>query len=193
MRRIEKPGAVLEAEQMAAVGRTIRSALSLRRYLAAGEEQRDDALWAIAEPIPELDMVAKQISRIVDPGGTVREKEIPELRSISGQIRNLKGEVGRLAGSYLNDASRRGYWQADRATQRQGRTVLPLKANFKGRIPGIIHESSASGATVYLEPADIVAKNNEIALKEGEYQRELARILRELTATVREHLAESGE
>ena len=138
-----------------------------------------EALAGIAEEIPELDELARGIFRIVDRDGQVKEREIPELRGIAARIQSLRGDVVRLASTWLADPDRRAWWQSDRPTVKDGRTVLAVKANFRGRVAGIVHESSASGATVYVEPADIVEKNNQITLQRSEYDRELLRILRE--------------
>ncbi len=202
--RLAKSGVTLAAEELAAVGRAILSAAEVRRYVMrsasvlSGEGRRAGpvgeagvpgageaafaALAEMAREIPELDALARLIFRIVDREGQVREKEIPELRSIASRIQGLRGDVARLASSWMGDPDRKAWWQSDRPTTRDGRVVLAIKANFRSRVAGIVHESSASGATVYVEPADIAEKNNEIALQRGEYDRELARILREASA-----------
>ncbi len=203
--RLAKSGVTLAAEELAAVGRAILSAAELRRYVTrsasalsgegrrAGSRGGSGRAGGRARPplrrsrrwpaeIPELDDLARMIFRIVDREGQVKEKEIPELRSIAARIQGLRGDVARLASSWIGDPEREPWWQSDRPTTRDGRLVLAIKANFRSRVAGIVHESSASGATVYVEPADIAEKNNEIALQRGEYDRELARILREASA-----------
>ncbi len=78
----------------------------------------------------------------------------------------------------------RGYWQTTTPTQRDGRVVLPLKAQYKGRVKGIVHEMSSSGSTIFIEPLEVVEKNNAIVQEENLYRMEMRRILRELTAEV---------
>ena len=84
----------------------------------------------------------------------------------------------------LDEHAYRGYWQTTTPTQRDGRVVLPLKAQYKGRVKGIVHEMSSSGSTLFIEPLEIVEKNNAIVQEENLYRMEMRRILRELTAEV---------
>ena len=82
------------------------------------------------------------------------------------------------------------FWQTTTPTQRDGRVVLPLKTQFKGRVKGIVHEMSASGSTVFVEPLEVVEKNNAIVQEENLYRIEVRRILRELTAEASRHAGE---
>ena len=84
----------------------------------------------------------------------------------------------------LDEHAYRGYWQTTTPTQRDGRVVLPLKAQYKGRVKGIVHEMSSSGSTLFIEPLEVVEKNNAIVQEENLYRMEVRRILRELTAEV---------
>ena len=79
--------------------------------------------------------------------------------------------------------------QSDEPTQRDGRTVLPVRANFKARVKGIVHEVSATGQTVFIEPEELVLKNNELIQEEARYRQELLRVLREATEKLLEHAA----
>jgi DNA mismatch repair protein MutS2 len=183
---LAKQGAVLDAEELARVGRFAGSAGRLKSYIL--EYAETDELRSLAEGIPNLDPLSRRISRLIDDDGSVKEREIPELKRIRSRIDSLQGDVNRLVSGYLTEPTYRSYWQHASATQRNGRTVLPLKANFRGRIRGIVHEFSASGATAYLEPADVVEKNNAIVEGQNEFRREVFRLLKELTAQVSDSL-----
>ncbi len=183
-----KEGLLLEAVELTTIGRTLISARKLKRYLIQGEITEE--LRRIAGGIVDLDFLPRAIFRLLDKEANIREKNVPELKSIKERIRTLQREVSRLAGSYLNNIDFKSYWQADVPTQKEGRIVLPMKANFKGRIKGVVHEMSASGATLYLEPLDIMERNNELVQKENEYRREVVRLLKNLSARVIEYTAE---
>ena len=183
-----KEGLLLEAVELTTIGRTLISARKLKRYLVQGAGTEE--LSRIARGIADLDFLPRAIFRLLDKDANIREKNVPELKSIRARIRTLQREVSRLAGSYLNNSDFKFYWQADVPTQKEGRIVLPMKANFKGRIKGVVHEMSASGATLYLEPLDIMERNNELVQKENEYRREVIRLLKNLSARIIEYTAE---
>jgi DNA mismatch repair protein MutS2 len=180
--RLGKAGLLLDGEELAAVGRFVLSALALRRHVL--KLSRDPGLSALAEAIPDLAELPRAVFRVVDTDGSLRERQLPELAAIRERIRRGREEVERSVRSLLDDQASRGWWQATLPTQRDGRFVLPLKAQFRGRVKGIVHELSASGSTVFIEPLEIVDKNNAVVQEEGLYRQEMRRILRELTAAV---------
>jgi len=182
LRRLKKRGAVLDSEALSGIGRFLLSALRQKKHILS--VSKEPALREIASGIPDLKELGRQIFFTVDREGNLREKNIPGLKRIRDQLRGLQRGVERLARQYLGDTALKTVWQADLPTQKDGRTVLAMKANFKGRIKGIVHEVSASGATLYVEPLDIVDKNNEIIQLESEYQKEIHRVLKELTAAL---------
>jgi DNA mismatch repair protein MutS2 len=183
-----KQGGQLEGEDLAVIGRWVLSALKLKRaVLAPGENGR---LAGIASAIPDLVALSRQIFRIVDHEGLLREKQIPELNAIRERIRRHREDADRAVRGLLEDRTSRTYWQTTTPTQRDGRVVLPLKSQFKGRVPGIVHEMSASGSTIFIEPLEVVEKNNAIVQEENLYRLEARRILRELTSAVSARKAE---
>ncbi|HUV08806.1 MAG TPA: endonuclease MutS2, partial [Spirochaetia bacterium] len=193
LRPLTKQGTVLEAEELAAVGRYILSSKRLKRFLFRNVEAPAavggatvaggaSALGEKAGEIPDLDGLSKEIFRTVDREGRLKESQIPELKAISRRLSGMRREVDRLVARYLSQPEYQSYWQNDRPTQRDGRMVLALKANFKGRIKGIVHELSSSGATVFIEPLDLVDRNNDIIHEQNAYRREAIRFLRALTA-----------
>ncbi|HUX13774.1 MAG TPA: endonuclease MutS2, partial [Spirochaetia bacterium] len=139
---------------------------------------------SIAAGMPDLRGVCGKIDRVIDEAGELKEKEIPELRAIKGRVRTVQDEIRSLSGSYLSRNEYQSYWNSDVATVKDGRTVLPLKAQFKGRIPGIVHEVSTTGATLFIEPAELVEKNNDLVELDAKYRQEVLRIVRELTREV---------
>jgi len=141
--------------------------------------------WALVEralALPDLSLVANEIARVVDKSGELRD--LPELREIRNGIKRIRQDIESLVGRYLSDDSLRSALQSTLPTLRDGRQVIALRANFKGRVRGIVHEVSQSGQTVYVEPEDVVDRNNDLVTEEHRLSREVARILKELTAKI---------
>ena len=112
--------------------------------------------------IPDLSAPMAKISRIIDDSGVLRD--LPELREIRKTIGQTKREISALFKHYTTDQTLKDALQSDMPVLRSDRQVLAVKANFKGRIKGIVHEFSQTGQTVYIEPDDIVQKNKILIL-----------------------------
>jgi DNA mismatch repair protein MutS2 len=195
-RRLGKPGLQLEGEELAAIGRWVLSALKMKRVVLAERARqgvRTSGLVSLASRIPDLTALSRRIFRIVDHDGQLRERQIPELAAIRERIRRHRDDADRAVRGLLDEHASRGYWQTTTPTQRDGRLVLPLKAQYKGRVKGIVHEVSSSGSTLFIEPLEVVEKNNAIVQEENLYRAEVRRILRELTSEASAHADELRE
>ncbi|HVP18321.1 MAG TPA: endonuclease MutS2 [Spirochaetia bacterium] len=188
--KLGKDGLQLEGEELAAIGRCVLSGLKLRRFVLKAGPEND--LARSAAMIPDLSTLSRAIFRLVDHQGLLRERQIPSLAAIRERIRRNRDEADKAVRGMLEDPSYRTFWQTTTPTQRDGRLVLPLKTQFKGRVKGIVHEMSASGSTVFVEPLEVVEKNNAIVQEENLYRIEVRRILRELTREVSGHSAALG-
>jgi len=134
---------------------------------------------------PKLQHVYKIIFDILTPEGELRD--LPEIRRIRESISRANRDLLNIADSYRSDPDLKSALQSDEPTQRDGRTVLAVRANFRGRVKGIVHEVSSTGQTVFIEPAALVEKNNELVQLEARLRAEISRILRETTARLRQH------
>ena len=185
---LAKEGTVLEPDAAARLGRFLRAACRLHRALRPRAGERDAAAIAriapLLAPAREVEALPVAIFRIVDPDGTIRERQLPTLAAIRGRIRRLASDVQRAARRYFATPEFRAVVNGDRATERGGRTVIPVKANHQGRVPGVIHEVSSSGATVFIEPEESIRAGHRIVEEQLAYRRELRRIMRELTAQI---------
>jgi len=179
--KLFKEGALFELEELFALGRFIVSARRLSKAVEASDEE---LLRPLGRAMPDMKELSKAIFTIIDGEGALRENHIPVLKEIRDRIRSLERDISKTAKTYLHDPMYQTLWQAKQPAEKNGRVVLPIKSNFKGRIPGIVHDVSASGSTVYLEPAEIVEKNNAIVEEQNRYRREVHRVLRELSAKV---------
>lgn len=191
-------GASLDIEQLYALMLMSESALALRQWgqnrLAIRESKKQDILAISSSPendkplqvliqsLPDLSEVQSSIARVIDKSGEIRD--LPEIRAIKESIKNIRSEIERLVFRYMNDESLKIALQAEVPTIRNSRQVIPIKANYRGRVRGIVHEVSQSGQTVYVEPEDVIDKNNDLVAEEHRLSREIARILRELTAKI---------
>lgn len=182
MRVAEKPGSQLEGIEIAQILRYLQSSRTLKTILV----KQEGSLREEGEDLPDMGDLSKSLSRFLDLEGNLKEQEIPSLRSIGERIRHLRKEIEKLTYEYLQNPSYRGYWQTDTPTLKDGRVVLPLNVNYRGKIRGVVHELSARGATLFIEPLEVFEKNNQLVDEENEYQLEVCRILKELTARITE-------
>ena len=192
---LAKHGASLDGEELAAVGRSILSSLKLRRYVlkampAGAAGSPEGKLGDLARCIPDLSALSRAIFRTVDHDGQLREKDLPSLAAIRDRIRRQREDTERAARALLDEETSRAWWQTNLPAQRDGRLVLPLKARYRGRVPGIVHELSASGSTVFVEPLSVVELNNAVVHEEALYRQEVHRILRALSGEAAARLAD---
>ncbi len=132
-------------------------------------------------PMKELE---KSIKEKITEHGELRDNASPELRAIRKKLNKRKSDLRTTINRSMKDASKDGMASDEGPTIRNGRMVIPIQAEFKKKIQGFVHDVSASGQTVYIEPVEALNLNNEIRQFEAEEQREIERILKELTQHV---------
>lgn len=155
------------------------------------------ALARVAEPLQalakELRPVRSAIDEAIESDGTMKESATPELRRLTHHAHELKWKIRERLDRILHSQSYKEILQELYFVQREGRYVLPVKADMRGRVPGIVHDVSVSGATVFIEPRELIDLNNAIKVADLDVEREVRRILRELTALVAEKADSIGE
>src|SRR5215208_687277 len=179
-------GGVLEARELRDCGTVLALMEELDRFLARRQAQVP-ALGQLSEPLQgvhSLRPLRAAIDQTIQPDGSIKESATPELRRLTHQAQALKQEMRQRLDHMLHSRHYEDVLQEVFFAQREGRYVLPVKADMRGRIPGIVHDVSASGATVFVEPRELVDLNNSIKVADLEIEREIRRILRELTASV---------
>ncbi|MFW5693887.1 MAG: endonuclease MutS2 [Alkalispirochaeta sp.] len=185
---VERDGAVLELEELRALRLFLDfSDDAVQFFRADSAEPSPPAVQSVFAGVELPRDVLKRLREIVLPEGAINEDAIPELARLRREIRGLNQGLMETAEHMIRRD--RHLFQADQPTVRDGRTVLPLGANFRGRIDGIVHESSGSGETVYVEPRELVDLNNNLVHAQNGILREIRRILRELSDLVRRQLA----
>jgi len=135
-------------------------------------------------------ILENNIDSTIDETGTVRESASAELKRIRITIRKKTESLRKSLEKILKDISDKDYSQDDIITQRDGRFVVPVKVENKRKVPGLIHSSSNTGQTVFIEPAATIELNNDITELQYEEKREIERILAELAKKVRVHVVE---
>jgi len=136
------------------------------------------------QSIRELRPVKTALDAAIHLDGSIKESATPELRRSTHQAQSLKQEMRHQVDHILHSSRYEEILQEKYFAQREGRYVIPVKADMKGRVSGIVHDISASGATVFLEPRELVDLNNSIKVTDLEIEREVRRILRELSSLV---------
>ena len=131
-------------------------------------------------------VLVRLIDKILDKFGHVKDNASSELARIRRELASAEGSVSRVLNNILRNAQAEGTVAQDVApTMRDGRLVIPVAPALKRKIKGIVHDESATGKTVFIEPQEVVEANNHIRELEGEEKREILRILREFTDVVR--------
>lgn len=149
-------------------------------------------LHALAQPLEEvvsLRRLRHSLEGAILPDGSIAESATAELRRLTRQAQDLKQRMRDQLDHILHSRRYADVLQETYFVQRQGRYVVPIKVEMQGRIPGILHDVSASGATVFLEPRELIDLNNAIKVADLEIDREVRRILRDLSAMVSERAA----
>jgi DNA mismatch repair protein MutS2 len=178
---------VLSAAELQTVAIILRSARDLQRTFKRLHEAAP-GLWKLAMDLAPAPDLLEAIERAIQPDGTVADNASDDLRRIRGEIRNLQERVRHRLETLLQKTDMKPYLTGDYITQRSGRYVIPVLATQAGEVPGIIHDRSDTGYTAFVEPQFVVAAGNDLRSLESDEQREVQRILRELTRGVREHL-----
>jgi DNA mismatch repair protein MutS2 len=172
-------GVQLEPQALLDIRFTLRQATTLRRTLTRLNSQFP-MLASIAERLEECAALQQEIARVLDETGEVLDSASPKLANVR---RDMKIAFDRLQSKLygiIHNANNAPYLQEILITQRHGRYVVPLRAEFKGRIPGVVHDQSSSGATLFIEPLSTVELNNSWRELQLEEENEVRRILREL-------------
>ncbi len=170
-------GEILNVLEVMRVSRLVQNFLYVR-------EEKYPKLFENSVLLHQNRLLEKHITEAIDETGTVRDTASRELSRIRREIFNKSNILRKRLQVILKRVSEEDMVQEEFITLREGRFVLPVKAEHKRHIPGIIHGLSQTGSTVFLEPSEIFEMNNEISLLMNEEKREIYRILSNLTAEI---------
>jgi DNA mismatch repair protein MutS2 len=181
--RLGIEGASLEPLAILELARLCEQALSARAAILA-EREHAPVLWSAVEALPrELHSLAARVSSKILPSGELDDRASPELARIRHDIARLRSSITRSLEGLMRRSE--AAIQDELVTVRNDRFVIPVKSDHRGRVQGVAHGVSSSGATIFIEPLETIDSNNELqALRETE-EREIYRILSTLTEELR--------
>ena len=188
LKRIRPEGTYLDEKELFDIKRSLQTIHDIIRFF---RPQDDDeilypALTALAGDIMVFPQLIKQIDGILDKFGRVKDNASSELARIRKEIASTTNSISRSLQAILRSAQSEGVVDKDVApTMRDGRLMIPVAPAFKRKIRGIVHDESATGKTVFIEPEVVVEANNRVRELESEERREIIRILSAFTNTVR--------
>ena len=183
--RIRIEGLFLDEAELFSLRKTLDYVAQVERFFHSLDKERFPVLSTLTTGTT-LGHIITEIDRVLDRYGRLKDSASPELARIRAEITRSQGSVSRALNSILRQAQAEGILDKDAApTMREGRLVLPVPPAYKRKIGGIVHDESATGKTVFIEPQQVVEANNHIRELEGEERRERMRILLEITAMLR--------
>lgn len=188
LKRIRPEGTWLDERELFDLKRSLQTIHDIVRFFRPVEEVeiKYPALTALAGDILVFPQLIGKIDAILDKFGKIKDSASPELQTIRREITVTMSNISRSLQSILRSAQSEGVVDKDvTPTMRDGRLMIPVAPAFKRKIKGIVHDESATGKTVFIEPEVVVEANNRIRELEGEEKREIIRILTEFTNLIR--------
>ncbi len=192
--RIRLSGTHFEEQEVFDLRRSLETISKIVTYLNRsddGEHFPYPALHRLTEDVMTFPAMIRRIDSILDKYGKMKDGASMTLAGIRHDLQKTEGSISRTLYSILHSAQREGLVDKDAApTLRDGRLMIPVAPSLKRRINGIVHDESATGKTVFIEPAEVVEANNRIRELEAEERREVIRILTVFSDEVRPHVKE---
>ena len=195
--RLRLEGTRLNEDELFDLRRSLETICNIVNYLNRTDDDSDDeektypypALHRLTTDVITFPQLIKRIDNILDKFGKIKDNASTELQNIRRELARTEGGISKTLNSILHSAQNDGLVDKDvTPTLRDGRLVIPITQGLKRKIKGIIHDESASGKTVFIEPAEVVEANNRIRELEADERREIIRILTEFAKEVRPHV-----
>ena len=196
LNRIKIEGMYMDESELFDLRRSLETIKDIIKYLNKSDDNEDIDSNSLYPHLTELsrDIIAfpqliSRINNILDKFGKIKDNASPQLLQIRRELSATAGSISRSLNSILRQAQSEGFVDKDvTPTMRDGRLVIPVAPGMKRKIRGIVHDESATGKTVFIEPAEVVEANNRIRELEGEERREIIRILTEFSKEIRPHI-----
>ena len=191
LKRIRVEGMYLDEQELFDLRRSLETIRDIVCFLQKSEDEEESTspypcLKRLAGDITVFPQLIGKINGILSPYGKIKDNASAELARIRRELASTMGSISRSLNSILRNAQSEGVVDKDVApTMRDGRLVIPVVPALKRKIKGIVHDESASGKTVFIEPAEVVEANNRIRELEGDERREIIRILMEFSNLLR--------
>ncbi len=179
-------GTFLHDEEFQAIRLSLITLVGCLKFFGEQPEESYPELRKLSGQVEFNPLILKEIEKILDEKGHIKDTASPQLRDIRTRIISAESRLRRQLDSVLRNLKNQGIIEGDTSlTIREGRMVIPLRAEHKRRIKGFIHDTSASGQTVFIEPEESLEINNEIRELQYEERREIIKILTALTDQLR--------
>lgn len=183
------PGAALDAASLLDIASSARAARLVRSFFYQNREDCG-SLWELASHLTEHRDLEKAIDRAIDEDTNIKDSASPALRRIRQEKARVSARISKALSGILRKEGVEAHLRESIVTIRNGRYVIPVKSDSKGKVSGIVHDTSQSGATVFIEPMETVPLNNSLRTLELAEKDEILRILRELTDAVRAEVSD---
>ena len=189
LNKIRIEGTFPEVLELFDLKRSLETVKAILGFFRKKEENKYPVLTSVCGNVKQYPYVIDSIDRIIDKHGIVRDNASPRLKEIRNEHASKSAHVSKRLNSILRQAQADGLVDTDTPVSiRNGRGVIPVNAYNKRKIRGLIHDQSATGKTVYIEPEEIVEINNEIIELEYEERREIVRILTAFADNIRPYI-----
>ncbi|MCD7890940.1 MAG: endonuclease MutS2 [Ruminococcus sp.] len=174
-----KSGAVISIRDLLDIGAMLRQIKSLHDWYSHCENMETELDYLFSRLMPN-DYLLEKLERSIISEDEIADAASPELAAIRRKINRAGMQLRETLDKMVRNQSVQKCLQESSVTIRDGRFVLPVKSEYRGQISGLIHDTSATGQTIFIEPMAIVEANNDIRILEGKEQEEIERIIREL-------------
>ena len=194
IKAIGVPGSHLSAESLFNLQRSLSTVNEIGRFFERSEDDNTTPypnLARLAKTMQSFPDIVTEIGRILDKNGNIKDNASPLLQELRRAIASATASINGLLRKVINAGREAGYLDKDTTPSvRDGRLVIPVSPMHKRKLRGIVHDESASGRTIFIEPEEVVETNNRIREAEAEVKREIVRILTEVTDVIRPHAEE---
>ncbi len=199
IKRIRLEGTHLEENEVWDLRRSLETIANIVKYLERGGEETASgemrypypALHRLTEGVATFPAMIRRIDSILDKFGHIKDSATMTLAGIRHDLQKMEGSISRTLYTILHAAQKDGLVDKDVAPAvRDGRLVIPVSPGVKRKISGIVHDESATGKTVFIEPTEVVEANNKVRELEAAERREIIRILTVFSDEVRPHVAD---
>lgn len=176
-------GGILDTEALMKIMTTAAAVRQVKQFIVDNAEMLT-VLKEYADNMQVFTRLEKQIDSVVDEHGEIKDSASPKLSGLRNAIVVSKNRVKEKLDSILHDPNYQKYFQDNLVTMRGDRYVIPVKQEYKMNFPGIVHDQSGTGATLFIEPLAVVNLNNDIKRYAAEEKEEIERILKQLSNNV---------
>ncbi len=206
--RLRLEGTHIEEGELFDLRRSLETIYQIVKYLRGKQKPEDDlsvedneedslsstpyhALYRLTEEVVTFPQLIRRIDAILDKYGKIKDTASPTLHEIRQELAKTEGSISRILNGILRRAQSEGHVEKDVTPAiRDGRLVIPVAPAMKKKIKGIVHDESATGKTVFIEPTEVVEANNRIRELEAEERREIIRILTDFSNELRPHVCD---